>query len=137
MGFGTMLGKIMVKKLLEIKLGFWDINACCKPRFFHIKYCRARIIHSTDVTYWFKRIWGMKKCLWQDDRWHWVWWGLLVFYVLIMNITIVSPPFLLLSSSSWCQNTKRYPFSEHFYRSIEAPRLSNFLDVDLQLKMIL
>ena len=23
----------MVKKLLEIKLGFWDTNACCKPRF--------------------------------------------------------------------------------------------------------
>ena len=65
--------------------------------------------------------------------WHW----LLVFYVFIMNIIIVSPPFSLLSSSSWCQNTKRYPFSGHFYRSLEVPRLSDFLDVDLQLKMII
>ena len=38
--------------------------------FFEIQYCRARIIHSTDVTYWLKCIWGMKKCRWQDDRWH-------------------------------------------------------------------
>ena len=37
---------------------------------FEIQYCRARTIHSTDVTYWFKRIWGTKKCLWQDDQWH-------------------------------------------------------------------
>ena len=41
--------------------------------------------------------------------------------------------FLLLSSSSWCQNTKRYAFSGHFYRSIKAPRLSDFLHVDLEL----
>ena len=54
-----------------------------------------------------------------------------------MNIITVSSPFLLLLSSSWCQNTKRYPFSGHFYRFLEAPRLSNFLNVDLQLKMIL
>ena len=54
-----------------------------------------------------------------------------------MNIIIVSPPFLLLSSFSWCQNTKRYPFSGHFYMSLEAPRLSNFLGVDLKLKMII
>ena len=47
------------------------------------------------------------------------------------------PPFLLLSSSSWCQNTKRCPFSGHFHRSLEAPGLSDFLDVDLQLKMII
>ena len=53
-----------------------------------------------------------------------------------MNIIIVSPPFLLLSSSSWCQNTKCYPFSGHCYVSLEAPRLLDFLDVDLQLKMI-
>ena len=141
-----MYGNIMVKKkILEIKLGFWDMIACCKPRFWNsILYYRARIIHSTDVTYRFKRIWDMKKCLWQYDRWHWVWWGLFVFYVFIMNILIVSPPFfffffffLLLRSSSWCLNTKRYPFSGHFYRSLEAPRLSNFLDVDLQLKMII
>ena len=38
---------------------------------------------------------------------------------------------MLLSSSSWCLNTKRNPFSGHFYRSLEAPRLSNCLDVDL------
>ena len=44
---------------------------------------------------------------------------------------------LLLSSSSWCQNTKCYPFSGHFYRSLEAPRLSDFLDVDLQLNLII
>ena len=30
-----------------------------------------------------------------------------------------------------------YPFSGHFKRSLEAPRLSNFLDVDFQLKMII
>ena len=35
---------------------------------FEIQYCRARIVHNADVTYWFKRIYGMKKCLWQDDR---------------------------------------------------------------------
>ena len=45
--------------------------------------------------------------------------------------------FLLLLSSSWCQNTKRYPFWGHFYCSLEAPRLSNFLDEDLQLKIII
>ena len=33
--------------------------------------------------------------------------------------------------------SKRYPFSGHFYRSLEAPRLSNFLDVDSQLKIII
>ena len=52
-----------------------------------------------------------------------------------MNIIIVSSPFffLLLSSSSLCLSTERYPFSGHFYRSLQAPRLSDFLDVDLQL----
>ena len=50
-----------------------------------------------------------------------------------MNIIIVSPCSLL-SSSSWCQNTKRYAFAGHFYRCIEAPRLLDFIDVDLQLK---
>ena len=54
-----------------------------------------------------------------------------------MNIIIVSPPFLLLSPSSWCQNTKRYPLLGHFYRSLEAPRLSDFLEVDLLLKIII
>ena len=71
-GFLDNVTKYNGKKLLEIKLGFWDMNAHCKPRF-KIQYYRARIIHSTDVTYWFKRIWGMKKCLWQDNRWHWAW----------------------------------------------------------------
>ena len=60
------------KKLLEIKLGFWDMNACCKPRFE---------IHTVELVLFiapmrhtgFKRISGMKKGLWQDDRWHWVW----------------------------------------------------------------
>ena len=45
--------------------------------------------------------------------------------------------FFLLSSLSSCLNAKRYPFSGHFYRSLEAPRLSNFLGVDVQLKMII
>ena len=40
---------------------------------------------------------------------------------------------VVLNSSSWCQNTKSYAFSGHFYRSLAAPRLSDFLDADLQL----
>ena len=68
-----MYGNIMFKKLLEKKLGFWDMYVCCKPRFFLIQNRRVRIIHSTDMTYWFKCIWGIKESLWQDDRWHWVW----------------------------------------------------------------
>ena len=32
-----------------------------------------------------------------NDRRHWVWWGLLVFYVFIMNIIIVSPPFFFVA----------------------------------------
>ena len=43
----------MVKKLLEINLGFWDMNV---NHVFEIQNCRARIVHSTDVTYWFKYI---------------------------------------------------------------------------------
>ena len=66
-----MYGNVMIKKNLEIKLGFWNITHAVN-HVFEIQYCRARIIHSTDVTYWFKRIWGMKKCLWQDDQLHWV-----------------------------------------------------------------
>ena len=27
-----MYGNIIVKKRIAIKLGFWEINACCKPR---------------------------------------------------------------------------------------------------------
>ena len=50
---------------------------------------------------------------------------------------IVSPPFLLLSFSSWFLNTERYPFSGHFYRSLEAPRLSNILCVDLQQNLLI
>ena len=49
----------------------------------------------------------------------------------------MSPPFLMLSSSSWCQNTTWYVLRVFgiflYYRSLEAPRLSDFLDVDLQL----
>ena len=46
----------------------------------------------------------------------------------------MSPPFLLLLYLSCCQKTKHYAFSGHFYKSLEAPGLSDFLDVDLQLK---
>ena len=60
LGFWDNIRKYNGKKKLEIKLEFWDMNACCKLRF-EIQYYGAHIIHSTDVTHWFKRIWGMKK----------------------------------------------------------------------------
>ena len=33
LGFWDNVRKYNGKKLLEIKLGFLDMNACCKPRF--------------------------------------------------------------------------------------------------------
>ena len=34
LGFGDNVRKYNgKKKLIDIKLGFWDMNACCKPRF--------------------------------------------------------------------------------------------------------
>ena len=35
-GFGTMYGNIMVKNCTEIKLGFWNMHACSKPRFLKL-----------------------------------------------------------------------------------------------------
>ena len=52
LGFWDNVRKYKGKKHLGIKLGFRNINACWKPRF-EIQYCRARIIHNPYVTYWF------------------------------------------------------------------------------------
>ena len=57
-GFGTMYGNVMVKILKRKILGFGTCTHAVN-HIFDIHYRRARIIHSTDVTFWFKRIWGM------------------------------------------------------------------------------
>ena len=136
LGFWDNVRKYNGKKFLEIKLGFGDMNACCKPR---LKFNTLELVLSI-APMWLISLnvfgaWrnacgkmiggiGCDEGCWFSTSSSW-----------ISSLRLLR--FLLLSSSSWYQNTKRYPFSGHFYTSLEAPRLSNFLDVYLQLKMII